>query len=120
MGSASIEVLRTAVAGAPATAVSGEVDLVTAPALTDRLEEAIRETDGLFVLDLCAVTFFDSSGVHALLRTSALLGREDRRLVLVCPPGHVRRVLELTGILEMFALYDSREEAARALVPDDD
>lgn len=116
MGSPSMEVLRTTVAGAPGTAVSGEVDLVTAPALTDRLEEAIRRTDGPFILDLCAVTFFDSTGVHALLRTSALLGREDRQLLLVCPPGHVRRVLELTGILEMFVLYDSQEAAAVALM----
>jgi len=114
MGSPSMEVLHTTVAGAPGTAVSGEVDVATGPALTDRLEQAIRRTAGPFVLDLCAVTFFDSTGVHALLRTSALLGREDRQLLLVCPPGHVRRVLELMGILEMFVLYDSQEDAAAA------
>ena len=54
-----------------------------------------------------------------LLRARGLLGREDRALAVVCPHGPVRRVFELSGRSELFALYDSREEAAAALVPAD-
>jgi hypothetical protein len=38
----------------------------------------------------------------------------------VCPFGRVRRVFELAGVSEMFALYASREAALAALVPPDE
>ena len=98
-------------------AVRGEVELATAPVLTAALEEGIRRSSGAFVLDLAAVDFLDSSGVACLVRARALLGRDDRALALVCPPGSVRRVLELTGIDELVPVYGSRDELTRALTP---
>jgi anti-sigma B factor antagonist len=96
-------------------AVRGEVELATAPALTAALEEGIRRSSGAFVIDLVAVDFLDSSGVACLVRARALLGRDDRALALICPPGSVRRVLELTGIDELVPVYGSRDELTRAL-----
>jgi anti-sigma B factor antagonist len=96
-------------------AVRGEVELATAPALTSALEEGIRCSSGAFVVDLVAVDFLDSSGVACLVRARALLGRDNRALALVCPPGNVRRVLELTGIDELVPVYGSRDELTRAL-----
>ena len=96
-------------------AVRGEVELATAPVLTAALEEGIRGSSGAFVIDLAAVDFLDSSGVACLVRARALLGRDDRALALVCPPGSVRRVLELTGIDELVPVYGSRDELTRAL-----
>ena len=102
---------------APGLAVRGDVDLATAQALDDALADAIRETDGALAVDLSGVEFLDSSGLKVLLRARALLGREDRALVVVCPLGRVHRVFELCGVLEVFALYTSREAALGALVP---
>lgn len=96
-------------------AVRGEVELATAPALTAALEEGIRRSSGAFVIDLVGVDFLDSSGVACLVRARALLGRDDRALALICPPGSVRRVLELTGIDELVPVYGSRDELTRAL-----
>jgi anti-sigma B factor antagonist len=103
--------------GAPGVAVHGEVDVHTAPALEAALDAAIRESEGAFIADLTDVEFIDSTGVHALLRARALLGREERALAVICPPGPARRVFELSRSTELFALYGSREEAAEALVP---
>ena len=44
------------------------------------------------------------------MRARALLGREDRVLGLICPPGSTRRALEITGVDELVALYGSRDE----------
>jgi anti-sigma B factor antagonist len=96
-------------------AVRGEVELATVPALTFALEERIRCSSGAFVVDFVAVDFLDSSGVACLVRARALLGRDNRALALVCPPGNVRRVLELTGVDELVPVYDSRDELTRAL-----
>jgi anti-sigma B factor antagonist len=110
-----IDVRGAALAGAPGVVVRGEVDVATGPMLEEALDEAVRETAGPFVLDLAGVAFLDSAGVSVLLRTRALLGQSERPLLVVCPPGRVRRVLEVVGIDDLFALYASREEAASAL-----
>ena len=103
--------------GTPGVAIRGEVDLSVVPHLVHALDGAIRDTWGSFVVDLCAADFLDSSGLSALLRARALLGRDERELVVVCPPGPVRRLFEMVGIDDLLILYDSREEAAAALVP---
>jgi anti-sigma B factor antagonist len=111
----------TRIGGASAIAVSGEIDMETAPRLNEEVEIAVWSTVGVFVLDLTDVTFLDSSGLHSLLRARAYLAREDRSLVLVCPSsGPARRVLDLAGVLDTFVVYASAEAAADALVPADE
>jgi anti-sigma B factor antagonist len=102
---------------APGVVVKGEVDIADAQALDEALQRAIISSVGAFVIDLSDLDFIDSSGLHVLHRARALLGREDRQLVVVCPYGPVRRVFELSGLSELFALFATREEAAAALVP---
>jgi anti-sigma B factor antagonist len=115
----SFEVDDAGLRGAPGVAVHGEVDIGTAEALELAIDDAIRGSDGAFIIDLSDVDFLDSSGLHVLLRARSLLAREDRALAVVCPPGHIRRVLELSGTADLFFMYGSREEAAVALVPPD-
>lgn len=111
------EVERAPLSGAPGVLVRGDIDINTAPRLTETLDAAIHQTRGAFVIDLSHVSFLDSSGVHLLLRTRALLGREDRALVVICPPGPARRIFEVAGITDLFALFDSRDRAAALLQP---
>jgi len=108
---------RAPVGGAPGVRIRGEIDIDTAPEVTTALDAAIRETRGALVVDLTDVAFFDSSGVHVLLRARAVLGREERALVIVCPPGPTRRLFEVAGIADLLAIYDSREHAAASLRP---
>jgi anti-sigma B factor antagonist len=116
-GENELECEGAALGAAAGLAVRGQVDMATAPELTDRLDAAIRESAGPFVLDLSGVDFLDSTGLGVLLRGRGLLGREDRALAVICPHGPVRRVFELSGLSTVFALYPSREAAAADLVP---
>ncbi len=104
---------------APGVGVHGEVDISVAEALEAALDAAIRESAGAFIVDLSDLDFIESTGLQVLQRARGLLGREDRELAIVCPHGPVRRVFELAGLSELFALYESREEAEAALVPVD-
>ena len=104
-------------AGAPGVLVRGEVDIHTAPELTASLDAAMRESRGAFVIDLCDVAFLDSSGVSVLVHARAVLGSKDRDLVVICPPGSVRRVLELANIDDLLAPFASRDDAAASLQP---
>ena len=103
----------------PGVRLHGELDLHTAPLLTDTLDDIVRVTEGALVIDLVDVDFLDSSTIAVLLHTRALLAREGRDLVLVCPDGPIRRVFELTGVSDLFALFGSRGAAEEALVPVD-
>jgi anti-sigma B factor antagonist len=108
---------RAHVAGAPGVRVRGEVDMETAPLLTTALDAAIRETRDAFVVDLCDVAFLDSSGVTVLVRARALLGREERALLIICPPGPARRIFELAGIDDLLDLFETRDQAVASLRP---
>jgi anti-sigma B factor antagonist len=111
-----LEVIDAALDGAPGVAVRGELDMGAVPDLEHALDHAIRKSAGAFVLDLRELEFVDSSGLRLLLRARALLAREDRALVIVCPPGPARRLFEVVGIADLLSLYASREEASAALV----
>jgi len=112
---ATIEIERIA----HGLALRGELDAASAPELEVALREALLTSDGVFVLDLCDLEFMDSGGVNELLRARSLLGREERALALVCPPGSVRRVLDVIGIDDLFTLFATRAEAEAALVRPD-
>jgi anti-sigma B factor antagonist len=104
---------------APGVALHGEIDINTADAADLAIQKAIVTSVGAFVIDLTRVDFLDSSGLAVLMRARGLLGREDRALALVSPPGAARRALEVSGIGELFVIYGSREAAEASLVPAD-
>jgi anti-anti-sigma factor len=73
----------------------GELDLSTAPTLTEALGEL--EADGSIVLDLQELTFIDSSGIHAIFTQA--VAREGQ-LVLTNPSAEIVRTLEIMGITD--------------------
>ena len=101
--------------------VRGEHDIYTAPALRDRLDEALAGQDGEspkgVIVDLSGATFLDSSILGALLeaRRQAL---ERSMGYVVClgedPEPGVQRILEITGLVPVFPVVGSREEALEA------
>ena len=112
-----LEIRRRPLRGAPCVALAGELDIAEVPRLEQALDGAIADSAGAFAVDLSELEFLDSSGIRLLLRARALLGREDRTLLLICPHGPVRKAIELTGVSDLFAIYPSRDAAAAALVP---
>ena len=77
---------------------SGEVDVVTTAGVHERVAELVRGATGL-VLDLSAVTFFDSSGVTMVDRLARACRRAGAGCAVVAPPGtRGRRVLEVVGM----------------------
>jgi anti-sigma B factor antagonist len=112
-----LEIKQRPLRGAPCLALAGELDIAEVPPLEHALDGAIAASAGAFVVDLTELEFLDSSGIRLLLRARALLGREERALVLVCPHGPVRKAIELTGVSDLFAIYATRDDAAAALVP---
>jgi len=88
----------------------GEVDMNTSPLLRNELTTIIRSRPATLVVDLAAVDFFGSPGIHALMLLYRQCAEDGIHLRLVASRS-VRRVLEIVGVNETFALFDSRDNA---------
>jgi anti-anti-sigma factor len=78
-------------------AVAGELDLGSVGRFEAALARAEDRGDDPVVVDLREVAFMDSSGLRAILEAYKRGLASGRRLRVVCGPGAVRRVLEITG-----------------------
>lgn len=84
-------------------AVSGEVDLATAQVLRDRLLGVLRDQGATMLsVDLAGVTFLDCTGINALIAARTAAARTGRQMRVTQPQPIVRRVLDLTGLLDVF------------------
>ncbi|MEB8343976.1 STAS domain-containing protein [Streptomyces endophyticus] len=90
---------------------SGEMDLVTSPALRQQVHEAVADGRRSVVLDLSDVLFCDSSGVGVLIASRRLMRSCQGRLRLILPAqgavdgSHVNRVLGALGVRRLFDVY---------------
>jgi anti-anti-sigma factor len=78
--------------------VTGELDISTAAALERAVASTLDGQGGAFYLDIGALTFMDSTGAHALVRLHRRLTDLGRRLIVVSPTRHVRRVFEILAL----------------------
>jgi anti-anti-sigma factor len=87
-------------------AVSGELDVASAPTLDDTLSR----TDGRAVeLDLSGVSFIDPAGLGALLAAKRDISARGGRLVIVNASWQVRRLAQLSGTAEDLDVDDAAE-----------
>ena len=84
-------------------AVVGEIDASTAPTLDGALAD-LPDGDGPVVLDLGDVSFIDSSGLRVLIALATRASDVGRTVTLDRPSPTVARLLEITGLAEMFGL----------------
>lgn len=80
--------------------LAGEIDLANAPGLQGSVVELLERGFASVQLDLRAVSFIDSSGIHALLACRQRAQQLNARLTVDLVPGQVWRTLELVGVLE--------------------
>lgn len=94
-------------------AAAGEIDLYTAPTLQAQLTDVIRDGPAQVVIDLSGVEFCDSTGMNVLLVALKRVRERDGSLVLAGPQSPVRRILEITGLDTVFAVYPTVDEAVQ-------
>jgi anti-sigma B factor antagonist len=80
--------------------LSGELDLASAPAFAESVERiGMSPTEGV-VLDLSAVTFLDSSGIHTVIALQQRCQKQDVALRIIPGPAQVQHIFALCGLLE--------------------
>ncbi|GGO86849.1 STAS domain-containing protein [Wenjunlia tyrosinilytica] len=93
--------------------VEGEMDLVSSPAVRQRVHAAVADGRRRVVLDLSQVKFCDSSGIGVLIASRRLMRSCNGGLRLVMPEegAHVNRVFAALGVRSLFDIYRELETA---------
>jgi anti-sigma B factor antagonist len=99
--------------------LEGELDVATVAELENALANAVANTSGTLTIDASRVSFLDSVGLRSILNVTAALSDIGRAMAIVCSPGPVRRLIELTALTGHLALYDTRAAAIAAARSDD-
>lgn len=78
----------------------GEIDAHSVTVLCDAVDSALHGAAERVELDLADVTFIDSSALRALARARARASELGRPLWISQLSGPVRRILEISGMLD--------------------
>jgi anti-sigma B factor antagonist len=103
-----LSVSRQSVGGYPVVAVSGEVDVYSAP-------ELMQSGVSTVVVDLSDVAFLDSTGLGALVEARAATTEAGGSLPIVCSHERILKLFTITGLDGVFAIHPTVDEAVAAL-----
>jgi anti-sigma B factor antagonist len=89
-------------------APQGELDMATVPQLDQELQRHLPDgSGGTLVLDLRALTFMDSSGLHLTARWANGSSKDGFAFEIVPGPPPIQRVFELARMTEQLPFKDS-------------
>jgi anti-anti-sigma factor len=103
-GGAAIAVEVHHDAGAALVTIGGELEFGTAAALRSTFSDLAQVDADPVVVDLAQLQFIDSTGLSLLVQAKQRFTAEGRRFELRGPTGRVSRVIEISGLSEMFEL----------------
>jgi anti-anti-sigma factor len=96
--------------------LTGEVAIVQAQELRERLVGAVRNQDLGLVVDLSGVTYIDSVGVSLLFELAERLSQRQLRLAIVLPEtGLVKRVIKIVHLDSVADVHPTVKEALAAV-----
>jgi anti-sigma B factor antagonist len=98
--------------GLGVVSLRGELNLADAPAVASHLITAVAVCGPSVIVDLAGLEGIGYSGLAVLLRVRKWTRRNAGDLPLAAPQPPVRRMLEATGLIDVFSVYRSVEEAA--------
>jgi len=82
--------------------LAGDLDMSTVARVRPIVERACESSPEKVVVDLSAVEFVDSHGLHLLAATQRALTADGCVLVVIPPSEPVRRAFEITGLDKLF------------------
>jgi anti-anti-sigma factor len=101
--------------GQAVVALRGEPDLADIPSIASHLIAAVAACGPSVIVDLAGLEGIGYSGLSVLLRIRKWTRQSGGDLPLAAPQQPVRQILEATGLIDVFSVYPSVEEAANSL-----
>ncbi len=100
-------------------AVSGEIDLFTAPEFKQRVSAPIDAGRSRVIVDLTATTFIDSSSLGVLIGAHRRLKLRGGSLILVSENEAIAKTFKITGLDGVFTIATSVDAALQGESPED-
>lgn len=91
----------------------GSLDIATSPTVRAALTSASEKGDHKLIVDLTKVDFLDSTGLGALIGGQRRAKEFDGEVRLVAKEGQILRLLRITGLLKVFSVYPTLEDALK-------
>ena len=91
--------------------LTGSLDIATSPTVRAALTSASERGNHRLVVDLTQVDFLDSTGLGALIGGQRRAKEFRGEVRLVAKEGQILRLLRITGLLKVFAVYATLEDA---------
>jgi anti-sigma B factor antagonist len=101
--------------GQAVVALRGQLSLAETPDVASRLIAAVAASGPSVIVDLAGLDGIGYSGLSVLLRLRKWTRRSGGDLPLAAPRQPVRHILEATGLIDVFSVYPSVEEAAESI-----
>ena len=105
---------ESSVEGLAVVFVSGSVDMLTAPGLTEAIDSALAKKPKGLIIDLLKVEFLGSAGISVLMKTRDNLGESIPFCVVADGPA-THRPLTLLGINELMSVCRRLDDAVGKL-----
>ena len=94
--------------------VRGEIDMYTAPRLRELLIDLVSKGSYQLVVNLGKVGFLDSTGLGVLVGGLRRVRVHDGSLDLACTQQPILKILKITGLTEVFGIYQTVDQAIAA------
>lgn len=81
------------------------------PKLVEFVSDAVNENIKFFVIDLSQIRYISSSGIGLLITMLTKMRNSGGEVFLTSPSEHVKKLLIITKLNNIFIVFDSLEEA---------
>lgn len=81
------------------------------PRMVELVSDAINEGVKTFVVDLSEVRYISSSGIGLLITMLTKMRNVGGEVYLASPSEHVKKLLIITKLNNIFTVFESKEEA---------
>jgi anti-sigma B factor antagonist len=100
-------------------ALTGEIDLYTAPEFKQQLLDVVGQGARCVVVDLTETTFIDSTTLGVLVGGVKRLRETGGQLSIVSSDRNITKIFEITGLNRVFPLHATRAEALESVGVDE-
>jgi anti-sigma B factor antagonist len=100
-------------------ALTGEIDLYTAPEFKQQLLDVVGQGAKNVVVDLTETTFIDSTTLGVLVGGVKRLRPAGGQLSIVSSDRNITKIFEITGLNRVFPLHATRAEALESVGVDE-
>jgi anti-anti-sigma factor len=107
---ANFAVAQESVGTVAVVSVSGAVDMLTAPQLSQAIADSLSRQPTAVIVDLLDVDFLASAGMQVIVAAHEDAGSQTKLVVVADGPA-TSRPLKITGIADFIGVYPTRDDA---------